>query len=977
MRSLNNKGWKTFLEGFPWFHGEDRYSLQAYSEFMPPLQTGLSPFDGSLYPWVFSAEDPFGWLVDEMEEEYQLRPGIQQIGLQVLKHIVQLGTGELTPNLAGHNQRNLRNNLFWPEELAAHKGHLKHEKYVSFLPLSLSKTKDDKGRVRWTLFGASEQGPEKAFWKSFFESPFKEKSFDHFLALMNWIFQTAYWIHVTSAGELYNLGFRILPSGDYFPFDYWKMKTLPSWAGQFLLKEDDPIDDVNYILTFRPFGKLPAAIKAKYLIGKLALFPFPGSMVHMGIPEYINLQKTIYNAIQISMLRLVNRHEQNTGIRIPQSGWLHQPKTLGEKAEILEEFIVNNYVRTNRWNKFHRNEDALLKSNEISPVIQTLFSTTSESLDLYNKPMARNCQLLTENFELLLNGPKADRLQIGNAALRLLLGGLFRYRFYFPPMQVGKHEIFWQRPLVACLSKDKQELKIDSDLITGYMTGYETDRPDPGKPVELWPKILRREINLSMLNNFLPHHDHYQHQTSLNLMALMDTLALTGKEKLNRDFARQLVRIPNDQKLEEWLETFPARSIDPEKAKMIVEHIESLLEPADKQITVPEPLTLNFTANRDYEKAYWNEIFFLAHGEFINKDNADVVQELVTQKYAVHPDRDLHRLGDYFIKRYRQSISATGMDLLAEVGELPFRWETDFEYTLYGGWNANQEGKEYERNILVIIPGKNREEAVIMADHYDTAFMADVFDTTSGGLGARLSAAGADDNYSASATLLLAAPVYLKMAKEGKLENDVWLLHLTGEEFPSDCMGARDFCKNYIQKTLKMKREDGTIKDLSSVKVKGVLVMDMIAHNNDSDRNCFQISPGKSLGSLELAMQAHKANRAWNGYAARLNELPERKRLGHGQRSQDGKTIPSEALHLLPQGEIRTWEDPHSTLYNTDGIIFSDSGIPVILFMENYDINRQGYHDTHDTMENIDLDYGAAISSIAIETIARIATNLP
>ena len=27
--------------------------------------------------------------------------------------------------------------------------------------------------------------------------------------------------------------------------------------------------------------------------------------------------------------------------------------------------------------------------------------------------------------------------------------------------------------------------------------------------------------------------------------------------------------------------------------------------------------------------------------------------------------------------------------------------------------------------------------------------------------------------------------------------------------------------------------------------------------------------------------------------------------------------------------------------------------------MENYDINRHGYHDTHDTMTNIDFDYGS------------------
>ena len=41
--------------------------------------------------------------------------------------------------------------------------------------------------------------------------------------------------------------------------------------------------------------------------------------------------------------------------------------------------------------------------------------------------------------------------------------------------------------------------------------------------------------------------------------------------------------------------------------------------------------------------------------------------------------------------------------------------------------------------------------------------------------------------------------------------------------------------------------------------------------------------------------------------------------------------------------------------------------------MENYDIKRTGYHDSRDTMENIDLDYGAGVSAIAIETIARLA----
>jgi hypothetical protein len=45
--------------------------------------------------------------------------------------------------------------------------------------------------------------------------------------------------------------------------------------------------------------------------------------------------------------------------------------------------------------------------------------------------------------------------------------------------------------------------------------------------------------------------------------------------------------------------------------------------------------------------------------------------------------------------------------------------------------------------------------------------------------------------------------------------------------------------------------------------------------------------------------------------------------------------------------------------------------------MENYDINRSGYHDSFDTMANIDLDYGAALTAIAIESVARAATEKP
>jgi hypothetical protein len=364
----------------------------------------------------------------------------------------------------------------------------------------------------------------------------------------------------------------------------------------------------------------------------------------------------------------------------------------------------------------------------------------------------------------------------------------------------------------------------------------------------------------------------------------------------------------------------------------------------------------------------------LAHSKFINKDNADVVQDQATLGVTAHRRRDLQTLGDYLINKHREAIIVAGMNGKAEVGEMPFRWKTDFEFIDFGGWKANQEGKDYERNILVVIPGKNRGQAVVMADHYDTAYMENVFERRLGGSGARLSAPGADDNCSATATLLLAAPVFLKLSKQGRLARDIWLLHLTGEEFPSDCMGARNFCQNIIQRTLKLRTPDGRWKNLSQVEVKGVLVMDMIAHNRDNASDIFQIAPGRTADSLVLAYQARKACQVWNANVPGWNESPDRKGCKPGQRTKNIHAIPPKALHLKVEGEIRTWEDPESSLYNTDGIIFSDTGIPVILFMENYDIDRSGYHDTLDTLENIDLDYGAAVSAIAIETIARLAT---
>jgi hypothetical protein len=165
-----------------------------------------------------------------------------------------------------------------------------------------------------------------------------------------------------------------------------------------------------------------------------------------------------------------------------------------------------------------------------------------------------------------------------------------------------------------------------------------------------------------------------------------------------------------------------------------------------------------------------------------------------------------------------------------------------------GGWRKNQEA-EAERNLLVVIPGRNRREAVIMADRYDTAFMEDRYANDSRGGGARISACGADDNHSATAAMMLAAPIFLEMSRQGKLGCDIWLVHLTGEEFPADCLGARALTERLVERTLKLHLPRGKSKDLSKTTVRGVYVSDMIAHNHDRERDIFQISPGNDPGS--------------------------------------------------------------------------------------------------------------------------------
>ncbi len=998
---MSQSGWKRLVGDNRWFRGAGKYPITAYSEFMPPPRLGAKPY-GVPDQVLFDEADLFGWHITEYEESYELQPGLRDLAKHLIGSLQKMGRGE---SAHGIPHVFLRDNPYWPAEVSTNRagkettkeknsgkanepkkgpgGHVPHapahERYVTLLPLALSRTQDDKGRVRWTLFGGSEQGPSRAFWRSFYSSPTEERPQEWALNFFRRLLSAAYGLKLEEVQNLHQAGFRILAEDQDPAIPHWHTDPLPSWTTDFRWEKGNSLGKVKYLLTFQPYAKLPKPVREAYQKGALHLLPFPGSLLFFGAVPHLGLNAELPFALQIPLLHLIERHEAPGGLRVPQSGWMHEPNPDHPTPHHEHGAIRNGFTRTNRWARVHRHDDEVKLTAQEDKVAHVLFSTAADHLGLYGKPMARNAQIWTTDYQLLLDGPRATRKDLQLAAEQIAAGGQFGYRFVYPAMRVMRQEIYWQRPLVAYLAPDTNLPTVLPDAPLGYLTAYPVDKPRLETPLELWPRLLSRGTHRTNVAVFDYEHDARYHRTAINVRKLLDTWQTFENQPLEASFARQLLTLPKHESLEDWLASLATRSTNDTAAHLLSDTLRNCLAPpvATTETKILTSLTYRHTSQRSFETRYWDMIAALATGEWVNKDNADCVLDPATKAKLPHDHRDLEALGDFILAYYEKIVVQEKMRGKALVGELPFQWKTDFDYHWQGGWANNQQQTTHERDLVVVIPGKDRSRAVIMADHYDTAYMEDVYGYGHGGGGARLSAAGADDNHSATAAMMLAAPIFMELSRAGKLACDIWLVHLTGEEFPADCLGARHLCERLVEGNLKLELRSGRQHDLSKVRVQGVYVSDMIAHNNDHDRDLFQICPGASRESLWLAYQAHVANRTWNQLAPAWNRRAGRKDKTRGQRCTDGHTIPNVAKHLELSGEVRPHYDPKSVLYNTDGQIFSDAGVPVVLFMENYDINRKGYHDTHDTLENIDLDYGAALAAIVIESVARAATETP
>ncbi|MEO7092386.1 MAG: hypothetical protein ABI175_03985, partial [Polyangiales bacterium] len=282
------------------FVGAGRFPLRAYSELMPPPYVGLKPY--APHAARGQTTDPVGkgdWFdIDEYEHAQLLEPGLDRIADTIASRLERLLRGK--PHGLSHTL--IDNNPSWPLELAdaARDGLLGHDPLVVICPLALSRTQDDKGNDRWSLFGTSHDGAAPFF------DGVDEQAID---SLLKWAEISGPWrIHADAA-------------------------TLPAALHGRLLG-DAPIASLTALVTFTPFSELPAEVREAYLGGTLVLVPSPAALVLFEHPRYRELARELNRARQIPLLHLFPRVEDSFMIRIPQSGWLDEQEEGGHGHKV-------------------------------------------------------------------------------------------------------------------------------------------------------------------------------------------------------------------------------------------------------------------------------------------------------------------------------------------------------------------------------------------------------------------------------------------------------------------------------------------------------------------------------------------------------------------------------------------------------------------------------------------------------------------
>ena len=176
-----------------------------------------------------------------------------------------------------------------------------------------------------------------------------------------------------------------------------------------------------------PFAQLPARVRAAYLARKLRIVPTPASLVFFEHPGYRKLAAQLPRATQIPLLHLFPRVEGSCAIRIPQSGWLDESDP-GQHGHRVVDDRAHASLAARR---ARRRRIAAGDGKYTDKVSVALFSTDPEVLGLYDKPLARNAEIWTDDYELAARRSARGRATRSSARRSVVdAGGRFGYRMH-------------------------------------------------------------------------------------------------------------------------------------------------------------------------------------------------------------------------------------------------------------------------------------------------------------------------------------------------------------------------------------------------------------------------------------------------------------------------------------------------------------------------------------------------------------------
>jgi hypothetical protein len=90
--------WNRLLAGHPdCYRGPGAFPIAAYSEFQGPVRLTILPYGTRR---TGPPPDGPGWAVSEREEAVELRPGLEQVAVQLGPALARLGRGEPAHGIA-------------------------------------------------------------------------------------------------------------------------------------------------------------------------------------------------------------------------------------------------------------------------------------------------------------------------------------------------------------------------------------------------------------------------------------------------------------------------------------------------------------------------------------------------------------------------------------------------------------------------------------------------------------------------------------------------------------------------------------------------------------------------------------------------------------------------------------------------------------------------------------------------------------